>query len=482
MSLERQQELEERYVMHTFGRKPVEFVRGSRHGARGRQGPRVPGLHRRHRRRQPGALPSGRRPMRCRQQAEKLIHVSNYYYIEGRGEVARRLSDLLNHGAPEGAEPWQSFFANSGAEANECAIKLARLHARKRAEAQALADGAGRTRPAPQRPPRRASSSRSTAASTGAPWPRWPPRPSPPSRRRSSRCPTASPIRRPTTWPRSRPCSPSAATRYAPSWWNACRARAACIRARRSSCRRARRLTEERGALLMCDEVQTGVFRCGTPFAFQRFGIVPDVVTIAKGVASGMPAGMCAARANVAASFAPGDHGSTFGGSNLAVAAAAGHVAHACGRGLRRARRARGRLPARAPGRIASRGGGARAGAHGGCRPGRGRRCERRRPARAGRGPRHQRHRPAYAALPASARLRGAARGPARRAPVPPAGRIGRARRSARPGCACWLPASCASRPHSAVPPASNDRFTEFFVLLEIPTSQTQCHEVLFTA
>ncbi len=49
---------------------------------------------------------------------------------------------------------------------------------------------------------------------------------------------------------------------------------------------------------------------------------MPDVVTIAKGVASGMPTGMCAARADVAASFAPGDHGSTFGGSNLAVAAA----------------------------------------------------------------------------------------------------------------------------------------------------------------
>ena len=72
----------------------------------------------------------------------------------------------------------------------------------------------------------------------------------------------------------------------------------------------------------MCDEVQTGVFRCGTPFAFQRFGIVPDVVTIAKGVASGMPTGMCVARAQVADAFAPGDHGSTFGGSCLAVAAA----------------------------------------------------------------------------------------------------------------------------------------------------------------
>ena len=85
----------------------------------------------------------------------------------------------------------------------------------------------------------------------------------------------------------------------------------------------ARRLTAERGALLMCDEIQCGIYRCGTyPFGFQHFGILPDVVTIAKGVASGMPTGMCVARAQVADAFAPGDHGSTFGGSCLAVAAA----------------------------------------------------------------------------------------------------------------------------------------------------------------
>ena len=85
----------------------------------------------------------------------------------------------------------------------------------------------------------------------------------------------------------------------------------------------ARRLTQERGALLMCDEIQCGVYRCGThPFGFQHFGVTPDVVTIAKGIASGFPMGMCAARAEVADSFAAGDHGSTFGGSCLAVAAA----------------------------------------------------------------------------------------------------------------------------------------------------------------
>ena len=84
-----------------------------------------------------------------------------------------------------------------------------------------------------------------------------------------------------------------------------------------------RRLTAERGALFMCDEIQCGMYRCGTyPFGFQHFGIAPDVVTIAKGIASGFPMGMCAARAQVAASFDPGDHGSTFGGNPVCAAAA----------------------------------------------------------------------------------------------------------------------------------------------------------------
>ena len=99
MSLERQQELEERYVMHTFRRKPVEFVRGAGmvlEDDKGRAyldfiaGIGVISLGHCH----PAVVDA------LRQQAEKLIHVSNYYYIEGRGEVARRLSDLLNHGAP----------------------------------------------------------------------------------------------------------------------------------------------------------------------------------------------------------------------------------------------------------------------------------------------------------------------------------------------------------------------------------------------
>jgi acetylornithine aminotransferase len=84
----------------------------------------------------------------------------------------------------------------------------------------------------------------------------------------------------------------------------------------------AQRLAHENGALLICDEVQTGVYRTGKPFSFQNFGITPDIVSIAKGIAGGFPMGMCAARADVADAFQPGDHGSTFGGSNLAIAAA----------------------------------------------------------------------------------------------------------------------------------------------------------------
>ena len=73
---------------------------------------------------------------------------------------------------------------------------------------------------------------------------------------------------------------------------------------------------------MIADEVQTGIYRTGTPFAFQQLGVEPDIVSIAKGVAAGFPLGACAAKEEVAKAFAPGDHGSTFGGSNLAMAAA----------------------------------------------------------------------------------------------------------------------------------------------------------------
>ena len=85
--------------------------------------------------------------------------------------------------------------------------------------------------------------------------------------------------------------------------------------------RSVRALCDERGIALIIDEVQTGFFRCGSPFSFQLAGIEPDVVSMAKGIADGFPMGAVAARAELADLMAPGDHGSTFGGNALAAAA-----------------------------------------------------------------------------------------------------------------------------------------------------------------
>lgn len=82
-----------------------------------------------------------------------------------------------------------------------------------------------------------------------------------------------------------------------------------------------RKLCDERDMLLMFDEVQCGVGRLGTLFAYQSFGVVPDVMSTAKGIAGGVPCGIMMAKENVAAAFVPGDHASTFGGNPLATAA-----------------------------------------------------------------------------------------------------------------------------------------------------------------
>lgn len=82
-----------------------------------------------------------------------------------------------------------------------------------------------------------------------------------------------------------------------------------------------RQLCDEKDILLMFDEVQCGVGRLGTLFAYQTFGVVPDVVSMAKGIAGGIPCGVVMAKEKVADVFGPGDHASTFGGNPLATAA-----------------------------------------------------------------------------------------------------------------------------------------------------------------
>ena len=318
-----EQQLESAYLMGTYARKPVELVRGRGMRVEDAEGRTyldfVSGV---------GAVSLGHcHPAlvsAIEEQASTLVHVSNYYYIEHRGEVAHLVSDLLNECVDEAErEPWQSFFANSGAEANECAFKLARLHAKKRAMAAAEAAGADEdgVRAAAAAAPRLivtldASFHGRTLATLAA---------------------TAQPAKQeafqplPDGFVRTPLNDVEALERlFASQGDGICAVMVECVQGESGvhPCEpeflaAVRRLTAERGALFMCDEIQCGMYRCGTyPFGFQHFGIAPDVVTIAKGIASGFPMGMCAARAQVAASFDPGDHGSTFGGSCLAVAAA----------------------------------------------------------------------------------------------------------------------------------------------------------------
>jgi acetylornithine aminotransferase len=84
----------------------------------------------------------------------------------------------------------------------------------------------------------------------------------------------------------------------------------------------ARQACDRHGALLLIDEVQTGIGRTGPWFAFQEIDVVPDVVTVAKALANGFPIGACIARGEAATVFEPGDHATTFGGNPVACAAA----------------------------------------------------------------------------------------------------------------------------------------------------------------
>src|SRR5207302_7049602 len=84
----------------------------------------------------------------------------------------------------------------------------------------------------------------------------------------------------------------------------------------------ARALANEHGALLVFDEVQTGIGRTGEFFAWQRSGVRPDAITLAKGLANGLPIGALLVADEAPSGFVPGDHASTFGGNPVACAAA----------------------------------------------------------------------------------------------------------------------------------------------------------------
>ena len=220
-------------------------------------------------------------------QLTRLWHASNLYWTEPMARLAERLSDRFG-----GA---QAFFCNSGAETIEAALKYARkatgkpgvvalegsFHGRTFGALAATGQAAKRQAFEPVVPGVRFADPNDTdslaAAVDGA-----------------TGCILLEPVQGEGG---IRPLEPA----FVAS---------------------ARELADELGALLVLDEVQTGVGRTGTFFCFEQLGVAPDAVTLAKGLANGLPIGALLVAEDRAGGFEPGDHGSTFGGNPVASAAA----------------------------------------------------------------------------------------------------------------------------------------------------------------
>jgi acetylornithine/N-succinyldiaminopimelate aminotransferase len=262
-------------------------------------------------------------------QASTLLHVSNLFGTEPGPEVARTLDRLVGDGDPAGG---QVFFCNSGAEANECAIKLARrAGARGRANARPgpSGRGSGRHTPKPERPGAEGAKSGehvgrhvvvsaygsfhgrtlATLHATGQPAKHEPFQPLPEGFRHVA-------------WDDLDALAAALDPGVAAVLLEAVQGEGGVNTASRAYFQGVRRLCDERGVLLVVDEVQTGLGRTGRWFGFQHLGVRPDIVTMAKALGNGVPIGACWARADVASVFEPGDHATTFGGQPLATAAA----------------------------------------------------------------------------------------------------------------------------------------------------------------
>ena len=227
------------------------------------------------------------------EQANTLLHVSNLFANPVAIEAAQMVNALLHEAT---GQEGLTFFCNSGAEANEAALKLARKFGGRGRHAVVSAYGSfhGRTLAA--------------LAATGQPAKHEPFFPMPDGFRhvaygdvdalRNAVDPSVSAVLIETVQ------GEGGVVPSPPGY----------LRAIRDLC-------DERGMLMMIDEVQTGFGRTGQWFGFQHEGIVPDVVTMAKAMGNGFPVGAVWARTEIATAFQPGDHGSTYSATPIATAA-----------------------------------------------------------------------------------------------------------------------------------------------------------------
>lgn len=225
-------------------------------------------------------------------QIATLAHVSNYFATPPQIELAERLRRISGAG-----DAGRVFFCNSGTEAIEAAMKLARLNAAGGARPRILALNRsfhGRTMGA--------------LSLTGQPALQEPFAPLVPGVEHLDSTVDA--------------LEAAMGPDVAALFLEPIKGEAGVVELPDGYLTRARELTREHGALLILDEIQTGIGRTGSWFAFQQFGIVPDAIAIAKGLAGGMPIGALVTFGDASALLTVGHHGSTFGGNSLATAAA----------------------------------------------------------------------------------------------------------------------------------------------------------------
>jgi acetylornithine aminotransferase len=286
----------DKYIMQTYGRYPLVPVRGE--GCRlwdadGKEyldflaGVAVNNLGHCH----PRVVAA------LQKQAAELIHCSNYYHIPSQIELAEL---LCSHSFAD-----RAFFCNSGAEANEAAIKLARKYSREKFGADrfeivtALASFHGRTM--------------ATVSATGQ------------EKVQKFFDPLLHGFRHV-------PFNDIEALRGAISpatcavLLEPIQGEGGVVVPSADYFQRVREICDSHDVLLIFDEVQVGMGRTGRLFAHEHFGVVPDIMTLAKALAGGAPIGAMLALEEIAASFGPGTHGSTFGGNPLVTAAAVAAV------------------------------------------------------------------------------------------------------------------------------------------------------------
>lgn len=225
------------------------------------------------------------------EQVHKLIHVSNHYYTEIQSEYISKLCEASGFS--------RVFLCNSGAEANECAIKLARRYFKNNGGFKRILSA------------ERAFHGRTLATLTVT--------------GNDNQHNVYAPL-------------PEGFDSFKYNDFDDFKAKltddvgAVILETIQGECGvrpfsndflvNAYALCKSKGVLFIVDEVQTGMGRTGKLFSFEHFGIKPDIITLAKGIAGGIPMGACLASEDVGTAFALGDHGSTFGGNPLACAAA----------------------------------------------------------------------------------------------------------------------------------------------------------------